>query len=167
MLPVVWLAACSIEVDEDKHTGAADVDIHTPLADLAVRANSDGVDTGLAVHQGARPTRHRGRGPSNAKVSIDGPLFGLRVATAEYEDDASPDEILDFYKKEMAAYGDVMECRGNLDFKGRLGRPVCRERWRSREVSLVVGTEREHRIMAVEPRGSGSKFAVVHVRTDH
>jgi hypothetical protein len=125
------------------------------------------VDTGLAVHQGARPRRHGERGPRNAKVNIDGPLFGLRVAAAEYEDDAAPDEILGFYRKEMAAYGEVLECRGNLDFKGRLGRPVCRERWGSREVSLVVGTEREHRIVAVEPHGSGSKFGVVHVRTDH
>jgi hypothetical protein len=120
------------------------------------------------VHPGARPQRRgRGRGPTNANVRIDSPLFDLRVAAAEYEDDAPPSDIIEFYKKEMAAYGEVLECRGNLDFEGRRVRPACRERWGSRDVSLVVGTEREHRIVAVEPRGSGSKFALVHVRTDH
>jgi hypothetical protein len=168
LVPAVLLAtACGITVQEDEDNGSADVDIQTPLGDLSVRANSEGADTGLAVHPGARPQRHgRRRGPTNANVRIDSPLFDLRVAAAEYEDDAPPSEIIEFYKKEMAAYGDVVECRGNLDFTGRRVRPVCHERRGSREVSLVVGTERQHRIVAVEPRGTGSEFAVVYVRTD-
>ena len=164
VLPAVLLVGCGITVETDEESDRADVDIQTPLGDLTVRANAAGVETGLAVHPGARPQRGR-RQPSNANVKIDSPLFDLRVAAAEYEDDAPPQAVIEFYRKEMAAYGEVTECRGNLDFPGPRGRPECRERWQSREVSLVVGTGHQHRIVAVKLRGSGSEFAVVHVQT--
>jgi hypothetical protein len=62
----------------------------------------------------------------------------------------------------MRQYGDVLECRGEVDFTG--DRPVCRER-SSREIQLVAGEQRAHRLVVVKPRGDAAEFALVYVRT--
>jgi len=91
----------------------------------------------------------------------------VKVVAAKFEGDDDPEAIVDFYKKEMRSFGDVTECRGDLDFRGRPGsqRPVCREKPSSREIQLVAGTEERHRIVVVKPRGRGSEFAVVYIQT--
>ena len=40
----------------------------------------------------------------------------LRVAALKYLSDDQPNEIAEFYRKELAAYGHVTVCRGDLDF---------------------------------------------------
>jgi len=62
----------------------------------------------------------------------------------------------------MRAFGDVSECRGEVNFKN--GRPECRSRPRSTDVQLLVGTEQRHRIVSVKPRGQGTEFALVSIQ---
>lgn len=63
----------------------------------------------------------------------------------------------------MSSYGDVTECRGDANFRN--GRAVCRSQPFSKDVQLVVGTEEQHRIVSVKPRGTGSGFALVSIQT--
>jgi hypothetical protein len=154
-------AACGIAVDKDDHGRNANVDITTPMGRLSVKANSDALpDTGLPVHSGATPLRRDDH--DNADVSIDGGFFGLKIAVARFEDEATPQTLVDYYKKELAAFGAVTECRGNLDMKKRGA--VCRERANG-EISLGVGTERDHHVVSVKPRGDRAEFTLVHVQT--
>ena len=143
------------------------VDILTPLGDLSVRTDVDSPNTGLPVYPGARPVREGDREPDNAEVRIGARFFGLEVIAAKFESDADPAAIVDFYRNEMRSYGDVTECQGNIDFKGRRGarKPVCKKAWASRTIQLVVGTEGHHRLVSVEPRSRGAEFAVVSIQT--
>jgi hypothetical protein len=145
------------------------VDILTPIGDLSVRTDVDSPNTGLPVFPGSRPVRDGKREHDNAEVRIGGRSFGMEVIAAKFESDANPATVVDFYKKEMKTYGEVTECRGNIDFNGRWGsrRPVCKERWSSRAIQLAVGTEEHHRLVSVEPHGDGSEFAVVSIQTRH
>jgi hypothetical protein len=159
------LAACSIDVSDDDTRGRKDVDIRTPVGAMTVQTGVN-ADTGLAVYPGAAPLLDD-REPESANVNIGTSLFGLRVAAAKFESVAPPETILDFYRNEMKAYGDVQECRGDIDFRGRgdSARTVCKERRRSRETQLAVGTKGRHRVVSVKPRGAGSEFAVVYIQT--
>jgi len=158
------LAACGISVQKDDDGQGKNVNISSPVGNLSVKANNaPPPDTGLPVHAGARPVRDRDH--DNADVSIDGGFFGVKVAVARYEDDASPAALLEYYRKEIATYGAVTECRGNLDFKhGSGGAPRCKERSRD-EVQLGAGTEENNHVVSVKPRGNGAEFTLVHVQT--
>ncbi|MGE0443933.1 MAG: hypothetical protein AB7P99_01795 [Vicinamibacterales bacterium] len=136
----VSMSACSIDVGEDV----------------------DGRDTGLPNYPGARLVQEGDR-PESARVNIDTSFFGLGVVAAEFETDDAPAAVIAFYREAMQEYGPVLECRGDVQFKD--DRAVCEPEPTSNEVQLVAGREADQRIVAVKPRGAGSEFAMVHVRT--
>jgi hypothetical protein len=158
-------AGCGISVDEDDNGRNKKVSISSPVGNLRVNANADTPpDTGLAVHAGARVVRDGDDDHQNADVNIDGGFFGVKVAVARYEDQADTQAILDYYRKELAKFGRVTECRGELDFKDSLSAPRCKERSRD-ETQLGAGSEADNHIVSVKPRGNGSEFTLIHVRT--
>jgi len=156
------LAACGISVDKDDDGRNANVDIKSPFGSVSVQADKDTApDTGLPVRPGARLSRDEDH--DNANVNVQSGLFGVRVQVAKFEHDDAPDAVLEYYRKELARYGGVTECRGNLDFKDSAP-PRCKERSRG-EMQLGAGTEADNHIVSVKPRGSGSEFTLVHVQT--
>lgn len=160
------LPACGMTVDRDDQGRNAKVDIRTPLGNLNVRTNIDAAATGLPVYPGARPVRGHRHEPESADVNVGNSYFGVKVVAAKFEHTDAPEPIVNFYKNAMQAYGDVVECHGNIDFQGgRRSHPVCKERARSREVQLAAGTEDRHRIVVVKPRGTGSEFSAVYIET--
>jgi hypothetical protein len=160
--------ACSVDVREGG-SGRKQVDIATPVGDLSVRTSDENPDVGLPVYPGARSSRDGDDGPENADVRIAGPAFGLKVRAASYESGDAQERVLEYYRREMAKLGEVTECRGEIDFKGRRDerRPVCEERSFSREGQLVVGSAHDHRMVSVKPRGQGSEIALVHIESSH
>jgi hypothetical protein len=160
------LPACGVTVDHDDTGRKTNVDIHTPFGSVDVRTDVDAAATGLPVYPGARLLRDR-HDPGSANVNVGNSYFGVKVVAAKFEHEDAPEPIVDYYKNAMKKYGDVLECRGNIDFKGHdaLSHPVCNERRRSSEIQLVAGTEQRHRIVVVKPRGSGSEFSAVYIET--
>ncbi len=163
VLPVLVLATgCAVEREEEggKTTRVA---ISTPVGGLAARVGENPGDTGLPVYPGATLSRDAADGnPEGATVSIGTQWFGLHVVAAEYQSGETPEQILDFYRGRMRAFGDVTECRGEVNFKN--GRPECRSKPRSTDVQLLAGTEQRHRIVSVKPRGEGAEFALVSIQ---
>ena len=131
-----------------------------------VNTRVEAQETGLPAYPGARLVRDHD-GAESAKVNINTSWFGVNVVAAKYHTDDRPAAVVDFYRQAMAASGATVECRGNIDFKGRRGHrtAVCHADASSDEVQLVAGVETDQRIVAVKPRGTGAEFAVVHVRT--
>jgi hypothetical protein len=166
LITSLLLPACGMSVDHDDDGGKTKVDIHTPFGNLDVRTDVDVAATGLPVYPGARPLRER-HDPGSANVNVGNSYFGVKVVAAKFTRDDAPEPIVDYYKSAMKKYGDVLECRGEIDFKGSdaLSHPVCKERRRSNEIQLVAGTEQRHRLVVVKPRGSGSEFSAVYIET--
>jgi len=165
-LTAIPIAACDIDVHKQESGGKAEVDIQTPVGDVSVRTGVDAPDTGLKVYPGARPLVDEDDA-GNADVNVGNSLFGVKVVAAKYESADAEEKIIEFYKNEMKSYGAVTECRGNVDFRGSgdSRRPVCREKPSARDLQLVVGPEDRQRIVSVQPRGSGTEFALVYVQT--
>ena len=155
------LTACSVSVDHDEFHSKADVQIRTPMGHVFVKTGEQLPDTGLAIYPGSTPVRHH-REAESADVSIGNSLFGVKVAAVNFSSDASPDDIVNYYRNAMQANGPVTECHGNIDF--RRSRPVCRGRMFSHMTQLAVGTEERHQLVSVKRRGHGSEYSVVSVR---
>jgi tellurite resistance-related uncharacterized protein len=161
------LTACRVIVREENEGSKKQVDIRTPLGSVAVHTDTEQVpDTGLPVYPGARRVRDDD-GSGSADVNVGIGSFGVKVLAAKFESDDAPETIASFYKDKMGTYGTVTECRGEIDFKGRLGsqQAVCRERRSARDIQLVVGTEERHRLVVVKPRRNVSEFAIVFIET--
>lgn len=158
----LWLAACDIDVKD--HGKEKHVDVRTPIGDISVRSNEDGVETGLPVYPGARLLLDEDEESGSAEVKMGTSLFGLHLAATKFESSDAPQAIVDFYKDKMSTYGTVVECKGDINFDGESKEPVCKEEPGSPEIQLVAGTEESHRIVAVKPREGGSEFAIVSIQ---
>jgi hypothetical protein len=162
----VSLAACEIRVARDENRHPTDVDVDTPLGDLSVTQDAVPEDVGVKVYPGAQPLDDGGE-PDRANVFLESPFVDLRVAALKYTSDDAPEAIAEFYRRELAAYGPVTLCQGDIDFE-RDSSPRCKSR-RSRpgQLQVGVGTKSHFRLASVKPRGNGSEFAVVYVRTSN
>ena len=165
LLGCVPMAACSMSVDHDEYHSRADVQIRTPVGHVFVKTGEQLPDTGLGIYPGSVPVRHH-REAESANVSVGNSLFGVKVAAANFASDAAPHAIVDYYRRTMGALGEVIECRGNIDF--RRSRPVCHSKFfsDSRTMQLAVGTEARHRLVSVKPRGNGSEYSIVYVQVN-
>ncbi len=160
-------SACDVDVRGNRPSRDADVDVQTPVGRLSVRTDERTPETGLAIYPGAQPLRADGEG-NRATVAINTWFVDVEVAAAEFESPDAPAAVLAFYHTDLARYGEVLECRGDIDFKGRKARKraVCDEHAADdRATQLVVGTEQRHRMVTVKPRGGGSEFSLVSIRT--
>jgi hypothetical protein len=172
-LCVIALAGCSITTHEKDNGKKDDVDIRTPFGSLSVKEGTTDVkDTGLALYPGARSKKDSDDEHHSANVNISSSLFGLKVVALKFESDDPSDKVLGFYRKEMGKYGKVVDCTGgfNLNFHrhDKDADVTCDGNGGSKheyQEELKVGTENNQRIMAVKPKGNGSEFALVYVRT--
>jgi hypothetical protein len=103
--------------------------------------------------------------------------FGFHLAVAKFASDDGAPEILAFYRKALAAHGTVLECAGTEGGRPTAGAaapasrkagetPSCeRDRpGKAGAVVLRVGSDRDFRLVHVEPAGQGSAFHLVRVR---
>ena len=165
---LVLLPACSVNVKDHGDNGNSKVDISTPVGGIHVDENADARDTGLAVYPGARPKPKTDDGDKkSANVNMSAFGYGLKVVALEYESDDPPDKIIAFYQNQLKKYGNVLQCPGGGFKAGPMGR------WRKlkcdsgddgKKIELKAGTDDNQHIVAIDPEGKGSDFAIVWLR---
>lgn len=176
---VLVLPACSVNVKKGENDKEKNVDINTPVGGIHVSESADVKDTGLSLYPGARPAQKEGDGEEkSANVHINSPLFGLRVVAQEYQSDDAPDKLISYYSNELKKYGKVLECRTSWhgkDVNVHMGHDSgkssdqkskelsCDNDHDGKAVELKVGTEDHQHLVAIQPEGKGSKFALVFV----
>jgi hypothetical protein len=79
---------------------------------LDVHANSHATakDIGLPEYPGATPFKDKDSDSSSADLSLLLNSFHLGVNAASFVTSDSPEHILEFYRKPLAKYGEVLEC---------------------------------------------------------
>lgn len=100
-------AAQAQDKDKDKDKGL-DLSLHA-------KSQATAANIGLPAYPGAVPYRAGGEGgDKDNDSSLDmGFAFGdfrLSVIVAGYETSDSPERVLDFYRKPLSRYGEVLEC---------------------------------------------------------
>lgn len=178
-LLVVSLSACSVNVKENKNTnGDKDVTIKSPIADMHIGKDVEGADTGISVYPGARLVEKDDDGGSDrANLNISTALFGLKLVVVKYASDDAPEKVVAFYRNDLKKYGKVSECKKegkdphvNVDLQSggdskHASDKKCSGDGKGETVELSVGNDDNHHIVAVSPKGKGSEFALVYVRT--
>jgi len=177
-IALVLLPACSINVKKNEDGEDKKVDIETPVGGIHVSNDADVRDVGLAVYPGARKKEKDSSGDEkSANVNISGPGFGVKVVAVEYLSDDSPDKLIAYYRDQLKKYGSVLECHtskhgGDVEVnkmshqdKKESRKLTCDNDDSGKTVELKVGTEDNQHIVAVEPQGKGSSFALVYVQT--
>ena len=171
------LPACSVNVKKNAEGEDKKVDIDTPFGGIHVSENADVKDTGLTVYPGAQEKpKDNEHDSKKANVNISGPGFGVKVVALEYLSSDSPQKLVEYYKNDLRKFGPVLECHTNqhsADIHARSegsedkgDQPVtCDQNDSGKTVELKVGTRNNQHIVAIEPEGAGSKFALVYVRT--
>ena len=178
VIALVLLPACSINVKKNEDGEDKKVDIETPVGGIHVSKDADVRDVGLAVYPGARKKQKDSSGDEkSANVNISGPGFGVKVVAVEYLSDDSPDKLIAYYRDQLKKYGSVLECHtskhgGDVEVnkmshqdRKESRKLTCDNDDSGKTVELKVGTEDNQHIVAVEPQGKGSNFALVYVQT--
>ena len=168
----VLLAACSIHVD-DKDKKNEKVDIQTPFANLKVDTGDKAADNGIPVYPGAHLRPEENGDNHSANINIGAAGFGLKVIAAEYETDDSPEKVKSFYLDKLKSFGDVLVCSGHSGGSdvhvGSHGddqdqKLTCKDT-HGNGWELKTGTSDNEHLVSIEPRGSGTRFGTVLVRT--
>jgi hypothetical protein len=177
----LFVVGCGVHVKkESTESGDKNVTISTPFGGMHVKTDEvSAKDTGLQAYPGARLVPKRDNNDSKANVDIDTPWFGLKVVALKYESDDSPEKIWEFYKKDMAQYGRVLECKpGSSDLKiekknkddltcekGHSKARTQRVDMPASDMELRVGTDQRMRVVGFTPSGKGTQFSLVYVVT--
>jgi hypothetical protein len=163
------LGACSIHTEKEANGQDKKVDIKTPFAEIHVGSDTSAQDAGIALYPGARP-KQDANDQHRANVQIGGKDFGVKVIAATYLSDDPPQKVIDFYRKDLGKYGNVLECpkglkenHGNKDDEGELR---CDNSGSSEpgKLTLAVGIPARQHIVAVKPDGNGTEFSTVFVQ---
>jgi len=174
-LGCVLLGGCRVSKhgDGDKQN----VDISTPFGSMKVDTNTNPTDTsaiGLTAYPGAVPVKDDdGKDGGSADVNMSFGSFHLGVKAASFQTPDPEDKVLKFYRKDLARYGDVIECRGSSP----VGQPqrtsqglTCDTKQQNHinthetsdnDLELRAGSDLHQHIVGVETKNGGTKIGLV------
>lgn len=171
MVATVLVAGCRVE--SSKQGGNDNVRIATPFGGMQVKTNDASVlqGMGLPAYPGATLLK-KDNDHGAADVNMNFGSFHLRVKAASYQTPDSPDKVEAFYRKALAAYGDVIKCSNDKP----VGEPTqtaegltCDNDHKhvqidddmSRKMELKAGSKQHQHIVAIDADGSGTRLGLV------
>lgn len=168
------VTGCSVQ--QKGSSDNADVKIKTPFGGMKVKTNDAVVasETGLPVYPGATPVKKEGQDDGAADVDMSFGSFHLRVKAISYRTPDSPDKVIAFYRKSMAHYGDVIECK---DYRP-VGSPtrtaecltcedekdnhvVVTNKQMHSEIELKTGSKTHQHVVSIDAQVDGAKFGLI------
>jgi hypothetical protein len=178
--PLLVMATCSLllcgcHVSDHKNGNGDNVQIGTPFGSMNVKTNDNANTAGLgiAVYPGAVPDKENGKNSDSADVNMSFGSFHLGVRAASYRTNDSQDQVLNFYKKDLARYGQVIECHDD----NPVGEPTqtdqgltCSDNGHHGHnmdvhpgsgLELRVGSPEHQHIVAVDPKDGSTKIGLV------
>ncbi len=171
---LLLLSGCSVNVKNKDQQGENKVDINTPIGGIHVSQEADPHATGLDVYPGSKLIEKDEEGDDkSANVNISTGFFGLKVVAQQYESDAPPQKLIDYYTTQLQKYGQVLQCHGawkgshaTVSHSNDKSKALKCDEDSGDAIELKVGTEDNQHIVAIKPNGKGSKFALVmvHIR---
>ena len=171
IMACLTVLGCSVNVKKDSSGEDKKVDIETPLGGIHVDKGADVRDTGIAVYPGAHvKPEQSSHDDKDANVDISFLGYGVKVVAIEYQSADAPEKVIAYYKDQLRKYGTVLECHTtghnvNMDPKGDSEELSC-DSHGGKTIELKVGTKGNQRVVAVDPDGKGSSFALVYVHTN-
>ena len=171
---VALMLASGCRIDEHKSgNNSDDVKIATPFGGMSVKTNDSVVQggTGLTPYPGAVIVK-KDKDSGAADVNMSFGSFHLGVKAISYTSTDSPDKVIAFYRKDMAHFGAVVQCRGDH----AVGTPDHTQDGLScdkdhggkfnvddddAQTELKAGSKLHQHIVAIDPQGTGTKIGLI------
>jgi hypothetical protein len=144
--------------------------------ELHAKGNITAADVGLPAYPGATPYKKSDSDSGSGDVGFSFGDIHFRVVAAEYTSGDSPAQILDFYRKPLARYGEVLECDHGKPVgavKSTRSGLTCSESGHvqmnededaSTDHELRAGSPHKFRIVGIgDKQGSSVRFGLVYV----
>lgn len=111
---ILALSGCYIQKTSNKDGAKDNVAIQTPLGGMHIKTDSlKAIDVGLPEYPGAVRVAHDGSDNQSADINFSFGSFQLRVKAMSYQSSDPQDKIVDFYRKALGRYGEVITCKGH------------------------------------------------------
>jgi len=172
------IAGCRVQVEKGKNGEDKNVKVDTPFGGVHVNTDqTTAADLGLPAYPGAQTVADNEKHKS-ADVHLGFGEWELRVRAVSYSTPDKQDQVLAFYKKALARYGEVITCQN----KAAVGTPVatsegltCDEDHGAKvqvdqgdyslgkgSLELKAGSKRHQHIVGFEsPKNGQTRFALV------
>ena len=172
------IAGCRVQVEKGKNGEDKNVKVDTPFGGLHVNTDqTTAADLGLPAYPGAQTVADNEKHKS-ADVHLGFGEWELRVRAVSYSTPDKQDQVLAFYKKALARYGEVITCEN----KAAVGTPAatsegltCDEDHGAKvqvdqgdyslnkgSLELKAGSKRHQHIVGFEhPKDGQTRFALV------
>ena len=172
------IAGCRVQVEKGKNGEDKNVKVDTPFGGVHVNTDqTTAADLGLPAYPGAQTVTDNDKHKS-ADVHLGFGEWELRVRAVSYSTPDKQDQVLAFYKKALARYGEVITCEN----KAAVGTPAatsegltCDEDHGAKvqvdqgdyslnkgSLELKAGSKRHQHIVGFEhPKDGQTRFALV------
>ena len=176
VLTAVAIPSAGCRVEHSGQGDDKDVKIATPFGGMQVKTNEAVVpgEIGLPIYPGASEVRKSNDTGGAADVNMNFGSFQMRIKAVSYQTPDAPDKVEAFYRDALGHFGDVIACRNNhavgapaqtsegLSCDNSKGNHITvEETGDSTKLQLKAGSKQHRHIVAIEPRGSGTKFGLV------
>jgi hypothetical protein len=112
-LAIVWMAGCKVHVEKDAAGRDKNVRVETPFGGIHVTTDqTTAADVGLPVYPGAQLVTNDDKHKS-ADVRMGFGEWAMHVRVATYATTDPEQKVVEFYKKALGAYGDVLSCQND------------------------------------------------------
>jgi hypothetical protein len=135
-------------------------------AGLSVSESVSERELGMPILPGARPQQDEPEDKTALSFGLWGGDKGLRIAVRKLRTSDSVAQVLAFYRQALSAHGPVLECLPGRDEPPRAAKDdntlrCDNNRSKSGAVVLMVGTQRNQRLVAVQSQGKETHFQLV------
>ena len=174
------VCGCRVESHKSGDGNGDDVKIATPFGGMSVKTDDASIvqSTGLPTYPGAVIVKKKDKGDHNdgsADINMSFGSFQLRVKAVSFQTTDSPDKVLNFYKKGLARFGTVIQCKDHHPVGSPTRTPDgldCSDDDRhtnqvkvdddlSGKTELKAGSKQHQHIVGIDADGTGTKFGLV------
>jgi len=170
ILGLIFLAALPVGAQDKKGSGKTDSDMDQEGFGIVASKRAGTKDVGLPLYPGAREHKDKSEDSPAVKFGLWGGNSGFKLAVLKLESNDSPDKVAAFYRKALARYGKVLDCKGSSNVttvgnkgssSGELG---CEDdQPENGEVVLKAGTKQEQHLVGIKTEGTLTLFQLVYI----
>lgn len=176
------LGTAGCHVNKHKNGDKENVDISTPFGGMKVDTNktASADDAGFSAYPGATPDPDKSdKNHDNADVDMHFGDFRLRVKVISLVSNDPSDHVQSFYQEDLTKrYGDYIVCKGKDPVgtktvtsqgltcdsaKNKNNTKVIHLSVNENALELRSGSKQHQHVVSIEPKGSGTKFALIAV----
>jgi hypothetical protein len=163
---VVATASVAQEKDAKSNDQKHEIRMETDSGRYGVGSDKlDPKQLGVSIYPGARVEK-KTNDDKGANLSLDWGKDSTHLYAQTYVTPDSPEKVLAFYRKQLAKYGKVLECRGGQSQVSVNSELKCDDKHDSNDksVELKAGTADNQHIVGVTPKENGTEIGIVYLQ---